>query len=331
MSKREQFDNKAILSKLKEKCNSRLRLPSQIHFTETREGCNIHMPADCVCENFQRDFAAFEGLALGLNAWLDSEVTLSWAQPPEHDDRHYQRFLYRVIRFDKDVDWFNIHEDCKEFASDSLVLRPDGSNREKPGYHVLNVQMRPRDIKKVPDSKPLAEMTEEELEMYFFRNNKSLFLAAGIGSDSQPLRQIPVGLFKERLSRNTRVFTGTTSMIDLGALDDTGTLAIFELKRPGNVKVGAITELLFYANVIRDLQEGTFGYPAKKKREAEIQIAKSRGVKAFILADRLHPVLSNKRVFETLNTIDSRYDQEFGFIRYEETPEGISCVRETLK
>lgn len=289
------------------------------------------MPADCVCENFQRDFAAFEGWALGLNAWLDYEVTLSWAQPPDHDDLHYQRFLYRVIRFDKDVDWFNIREDCKELTYKSLVLLPNGRSREEPGYHVLNVQMCAHDKKEAPDSEPLAKMSEEELEMYFFRNNKSLYLAAGIGSDSQPLRQIPVGLFKERLSRNTRVFTGTTSMIDLGALDDTGSLAIFELKRPGNVKVGAITELLFYANVIRDLQEGTFGYPAKKKRKAEIQIAKSRGVKAFILADRLHLLLNNKRVFNVLNAIDSRYGLEFGFIRYEETPKGILCVKETFK
>src|SRR5450759_3858888 len=163
--------------------------------------------------------------------------------------------------------------------------------------------------------------------MYVFRNNMSRFSAAGIGSNSKPLRQIPVCLFKERLSRDTRVFTGTSSMIDLGALDEGGTIAIFELKKPGNVKVGAITELLFYSNVLKDLQEGTFGYPPDIGK-TEKQIAQSKGIRAFILADRLHPLLDNKRVFNVLNAIETEYGQEFGFIKYRETPKGIRCTRE---
>ena len=48
-----------------------------------------------------------------------------------------------------------------------------------------------------------------------------------------------------------QIFTGGKSAIDLiGIRDDT--LVLFELKKSGNRKVGAVSELLFYASVMRD-------------------------------------------------------------------------------
>ena len=65
------------------------------------------------------------------------------------------------------------------------------------------------------------------------------------------MRQWPVGLFDGRVTKGGHIFTGGKSAIDLiGIRGDT--LVLFELKKAGNRKAGAVSELLFYANVMRD-------------------------------------------------------------------------------
>ena len=117
-------------------------------------------------------------------------------------------------------------------------------------------------------------------------------------------------------------------MIDLGALGGNKTIALFELKKVDEVPIGAISELLFYSHIIRDIHEGIFGYPGEEEGEIENQIIESERVIAFILASRLHPLIDNIKVFETLGETYSDRHQEFGFIKYEGTSESLLFTRE---
>ena len=330
MSKRKQFDNSAVLCELKEATgNNRIRIPSQISFDLKDKVCNIHMTADTVCGNCQCDYAAFDGWALVLRAWLGCNISFSWdppSSPTKSQERHYQRFIYRLIHISSAVDWFTIKKGYKSPLSHSAVLNQDGSNKKRPGYFVINVPIQGRDKEIDLRSRPLEKLTEEELEMLFYDKPKRLFSAAGIDEHSERLRQIHIGVFKERLSNDTRVFTGVTSMIDLGAIDKE-TLVLFELKKPSNIKVGAISELLLYAHIIRDVQKGILCYPENHEGEMEDRISRSNHVKAFILANRLHPLLNKRDIFKILNKAYGKR-QEFGFIRFEGTPSSIECTRE---
>ena len=331
MIKREQFDNSAVLNELKEASgNNRIRIPSQISFDLNDKVCNIHMTADTVCENCQSDYAAFDGWALVLRAWLGCSISFSWdtlTSRTEVQERHYQRFLYRLIHLSSAVDWFTIKKGCRSLLSASEVLNHNGSNKKRLGFFVVNVPIQGRDKKIDLRSRPLERLTEEELEMLFYNKPKRLFLAAGINEQSERLRQIPIGVFEGRLSNATRVFTGGTSMIDLGAIDKK-TLALFELKRPSNIKVGAISELLLYAHIMRDVQTGIFRYPEDHSSGIENKISRSNRIKAFILASRLHPLLDNRDIFKVLDDAYGKHNQEFGFIRYKGVPSSIKCTRE---
>ena len=331
MNKREQFDNSAVLKELKEASgNNRIRIPSQISFSLNDNVCSIDMTAATVCENCQCDYAAFDGWALVLRAWLGCSISFSWDPPPsptKTEEQHYQRFLYRLIRLSSAVDWFTIKKGYKSLLSSSAVLNHDGSNKKRHGYFVVNVPMQGRDKTIKSRSRPLDKLTEGELEMLFYNKPGRLFLEAGIDEHSEKLRHIPVGVFEERLSDDKRVFTGVTSMIDLGAIDKK-TVALFELKKLNNVKVGAISELLLYAHIIRDVQEGILGYSKDHAGNIENKISRSNHVKAFILANRLHPLLDNRDIFKILNKAYGKRNQEFGFIRYEGTPTSIKCTRQ---
>lgn len=328
MATHEKFDNKEVVKRLKVACNPWVGVPSYLRFRFEDGRCTIHMPSECVCENFQVDSAAFDGWAVCVHAWLGVDVVFSWDAPADLDNQHYQRFLYRVIRLETAADWFEVSDESKGLLNSSRVLNPDGSSKEKPGFHVVNVPMKGREKELASGTKPLENCTEEELEMLFYRNSGCLFQAASLKGKPKPLRQIPIGVFRGYLSRLTRVFTGGTSMVDLGALCEDKKVALFELKKMGNRKVGALSEILFYSNVIRDVQEKTFGYPYGKVGPTENEILHSDGVLGFILAPELHPLLRSETVFSSLNEAFSYRKQEFGFINFTGTPDEITCVRE---
>jgi len=91
-----------------------VRLPAAEKMRVTGEGdkVTIHLPRSAVAANMQENSSAFEGWSLALHHWCGVDVTLQWQQPriPDPDaesdlkvkdrnERHYQRFLYRVKCF----------------------------------------------------------------------------------------------------------------------------------------------------------------------------------------------------------------------------------------
>jgi hypothetical protein len=120
------------------------------------------------------------------------------------------------------------------------------------------------------------------------------------------MRQWPVGLFDGRVASGNRIFTGGKSGIDLvGIRGDT--LVLFELKKHGNEKVGAVSELFFYASVMRDSigTSAAFEFKSQRARKncaiAPEDIVPCSRISAVLLAPKLHPLISEPRILECLN------------------------------
>jgi hypothetical protein len=73
-------------------------------------------------------------------------------------------------------------------------------------------------------------------------------------SNSETHRQLPVGLFYKEKKDKNHITPGGSSAIDMWSIaKEKATMTIYELKCPGNNSVGIVSELFFYANVIKDL------------------------------------------------------------------------------
>ena len=319
------YRNEVVLAELKRARGAPIRIPSQIQFKSADNQCDIYMPTSAVCTNLQQDQAAFEGWALVLKTWLDCNVSLDWEPPANPMDQHYQRFLYRVIRFNKVIDWFEIGESSMQYLMDSLILETRGVSKEPMGNFLVNVPGKRKEVRPPQRQMALEKMSENELELLFFTKPQNLLHSVGLGKSNEILRQIPVGVFAREVSRNTRVFPGVGGKADLGVIDDAGTVWLFELKKPGNNKVGVISELLFYSHIIRDIQLGIFGYEEKKKGRNEHRMCEADRVVSFILAKRLNGSVDNKILFELLNKAFAKRKEHFGFIKYQSTGKAMEC------
>ena len=285
--------------------------------------------------NMQTDPAAFEAWALILKTYgLAEKLLLSvektefpppdlLLQAPSCDGfGHYFRFLYRVMQFRRQFgDWFCI--DAADTALQNAVERfsaliyaghpgfcgnrpardaaqaqpADGAGREK------NIEQRFAGVRGEPG--PWEGVLLEAVKK-------------ALGAASVPMTglhaQLPVGLFRNlgstvlhSIQAQNRVFTGSSSAIDLwGIAGDE--LVLFELKQGNRSKAGIVTELMFYANYLRDLfvadnswtpaphvkrsdwaQRGDRGY--HELFVSPTQPRTFRLVRAFMLADRYHPLL----------------------------------------
>lgn len=89
-----------------------INLPESIKCTRDNRTMRIYLDSSCLVKNMQTDSSCFEGWALALKRWLPKDVDLvelSWEIPDNVSDPHYQRFLYRLKRFQSlFVDWFKI-------------------------------------------------------------------------------------------------------------------------------------------------------------------------------------------------------------------------------
>ena len=310
-------------------------LPNNLRFTLSKVNCEIYIECEQVVHNMQLDTAAFDSWALILNAWLNLDVSLAWdpppiSDPPETDEekliwRHYQRFLYRVIRFlDVNEDWFSVKDDC-DYLQSSRVLTPDGELKEEPGYF----RIRPPSLRE-QDSCGIDRpevMNERSLEKWFSCDPGRGVLLSSLQwpeDEASLTRQVPVGLFDGVPSDDNTVLSGKKAAVDLGA-KYSKEVALFELKAPGNCKVGSLSEILFYSHVIRDLQLKNFGYHKTKIVEKGLDFSDAESVRSFILADRLHPLLRNTGLFRVLNEAFSNRNESFGFIQYFEDGNTIKC------
>jgi hypothetical protein len=210
-----------------------LKLPGNLELDENDGLVKISLAASDVTKNLQEDAAAFEGWILGIKAIMnDWKFCLYWRVPENADNRHYQRFLYRVDRFNsffggKDG-WFSFGAEC---SLEALRIKC-----EKAHYQ-LNC---PTPGTRTNDSKSSRENLLENAII----NGQPLSLKEMFAIDKLK-RQLPVGVFDGEVSKQAAIFTGGKSAVDVWGISSDKSLVIFELKADDNEKVGVISEAFF--------------------------------------------------------------------------------------
>ena len=292
------FDNQQWEVKLRKNVvnlkNCRFPKSSEIELGGTIERATITMKEKGLHANMQTNASAFEAWALTLLCHCGAQsVQISAGElDAEAKDPHYERFLYRLKRF------VELFPNC---VTSTFVPEPKALEQGRRVWNQSNSR---------PDANPTERMaaasvpgcSESDLEL-------ALEVSSAFKSHfrlDKVMRQWPVGLFDECVAKRNQVFTGGKSGIDLiGIRGDT--LVLFELKKAGNEQVGSVSELLFYANVMRDAlgTSAIFKFESQKARKncaiGPEDIVRCSRICAVLLAPEFHPLITEPRIFEELN------------------------------
>ncbi len=311
------MEHKEILAKLQEKSgNSNISFPKQICFSTEGKTLVVYVDGKGVRDNMQTDGSAFEGWAICILAWLPEccdRVMLMWDNPiydindVKAQKKHYNRFVMRAMLFEEIFDWASIDTSKRSEIDEVKRLMP-----------TLVVNYPKSDSKQeVADSEKI-DKREAKLERQIFEALKPV-------AD----HQLPVGLFNNNVLRDNAYTPRGASQIDLWQLEN-GIMRIFELKVENNDKVGIISELLFYANTIRLLVNGTVKYPdslkTKRKNYRHIKELSSaiehneiNSIEAIFLNYSFHPLIEGRidKVLSILNSGMAKESVEFKYERVE--------------
>lgn len=230
--------------------------------------------------NMQYDPACFEGWAVILKTYVIDiypqcydKVQLSCPNIILTKDTkvHLMRFLYRVLRFSEQYDWFTMDDELADVI-----------NSFKPYLQKRLVNNYPNPF----DSKAPAKINESTIELLLSKKptdgtDKTLytyFNKIGIPNDGLTIdRQLPVGLFIRTKDSDTRFFPGGKAAIDLWGLTQTkpNDFYLFELKyskeTSKNKKVGIISETFFYANYMVDLLDKNGAFTINEDAEQKLR------------------------------------------------------------
>lgn len=203
-------------------------------------------------ENMQVTCNAFEGWAVAAQACilneesnkkvvLDVKPGVHYDQDPEKtkNEGHLARFLYRAMRFDEQYDWFMLSEEL--------------SKEVKEFRHFLESGVFINNIATCDAGNTNREEDENAIEDILSKGNtlKTVLSDVVDVGNNDVFRQLPVGLFKDEVGKENRIFTGGKSAIDLWTYNN-NEISIVELKYK-NRMIGIITEIFFYANYMYDL------------------------------------------------------------------------------
>ena len=314
------MNKEELLRCVKEKSGKpSIKFPSEIDFQENNHVITLTMQ-DSMAKNMQDDSAAFEGWALCLKTCLAAEpmkCCLKWNKPADPKDPHYQRFLYRVDRFNNifggSDGWFFIDDEGEEFIVDSEI-------KDDKKYFLNSPTTRNEDRRNDKTKNIESRLENEILGQQDNLDGLKKYCPAKLQ------RQLPVGLFYEEVKEKNAIFPSKHSAVDLWGTNGDD-LYILELKAKGNCKVGVLSELFFYTMVLRDEQRKKF---MRESPEGEL-IKGTKQINAFILAPELHPFITQK-VFDFLNEKLRNKKIEFGYIKfyYEETARGIILGKDSF-
>ena len=171
-------------------------------------------------------------------------------------------------------------------------------------------------------------MSETEVELSFIKSPKMLFneLKNIFGKTYDVIdRQLPVGLFDEVKSEGTYITTGKKSAIDLWALSETkDQMVICELKKKSkgnyNQKVGIISELYFYVNVMHDVfvNKTITQTEISKNVRSYHELLNNKSISSIdgvFLVDKLHPLITN----EVVKLLNKNSNNSYSVIVYDES------------
>lgn len=257
--------------------NKSINLPKSIDFEVSNGILKVNIPDKGVCANVQSNESAFEGWVLCLKAWLPDlieKVSICWdPTTPKSNLLHYERFKYRVWKFIKTYDW----------AENGSLFNMDYYGENLKNW-VVNF---PCD-----EAEKKVQGEEAILERDYITNQKENYDVID--------QQLPVGVFNNVISKTNCVMPRGKSQIDIWALQG-DTLHIFELKRPNNLRVGIISELMYYVNIMNDIKNRRIKYPLDAKQceyrnfdilYSSLILNKIHFIKGHFLAAKLHPLIS---------------------------------------
>ena len=248
----------------------------------------MKLSSNAVSSNMQKDDGAFEGWALVLKRWGKYQnVIISWDKPNLIDNGHYQRFLFRLKNFSQDFNsWFSIDKDCQIFLDDLKIKQAE--------KYLLNIPSKRGD--------KVSPNPEAELEDRFVNKDLQEPLM-NISNATSLYRQLPVGVFENKVSKSASIFTGGKSAIDIWGFNKENELLVFELKADNNEKVGIISELYFYVCVLQMVRTQTFKHEnCLDKNEHILKIPATKKIKAYFLSPTLHPLV-DKKILGLLNEV----------------------------
>ena len=310
-----------ILKSIKEKVYY-AELPSKMDVIINDNTLFITMDAEGVLQNMQNDASAFEGWIFCLKTFFDIKtVVIDWEDPAfsledkviRTQQKHYNRFLLRVVWFVDNYSWAAVAESRKT---------------EIMGFkHRFSVLTLNFPLQKSKDKSAKSE-TDQKLKYEAMLETAIYQYLSKTGFSNH---QLPMGLFDGLVSLATAITPGGASQADLWKIEK-DEFCVYELKdciNTDNTHIGIITELMFYANVLYRLtitQEIQYPSDAYKYRTIKRNDA-SRGfehildavyqhsiahVKAVLLTDRLHPLIEYKKELLLNDMGQSKAD-----IRYE--------------
>lgn len=236
--------------------------------------------------NMQTDASAFESWAIVLKYYLHDlidTVTIDWEcdidiANKEEGYLHYNRFIYRLIKFVQTYDWAFAAKAIPSIPSTLLCNAPSPSAAELSDHSVGS---------------------EGWIECKYVDDNKKDY--------DYMNHQFPVGLFDNAVGKDNAFATGKKSAIDIWAIKDND-FYLFELKKPDNRPLGIISETMFYTNVIHDLLSHKIQYDATNTASKRAYKNNYRDFKTFydayasgsinnihaiLLADNLHTLITS--------------------------------------
>jgi hypothetical protein len=287
---------------LRSNAKRNIKLPSRMDFSDTGDTVIMKLSAEAVSSNMQKDDGAFEGWALILKRWGNYQnVSISWDKPDLINNGHYQRFLFRLKHFSQDFNsWFSIDKDCQQFLDDLKIKQAEKYLLNIPGKRGNKVSPSPEAI----------------LEDRFVNGDLRAPLM-NISNAVSVYRQLPVGVFGNKVSKNDAIFTGGKSAIDIWGFNKSNELLVFELKAARNEKVGIISELYFYVCVLQMVRKQIFKLEnVLDENKHLLKIPTTKMINAYFLSPTLHPLI-DKEIVELVNAVNPE-EITYHFISFNE-------------
>ncbi|MBQ7968133.1 MAG: hypothetical protein IJ290_09540 [Bacteroidaceae bacterium] len=267
---------------VKKETSGHLGLTEFIDFS-LRESClHVTVSEQGVAMNMQENGSAFEGWIFALKCYINFDsVVLDWVSI--NNGLHYNRFLLRAYFFVESYEWVSI---CDSKNAEMEKIRQLVENKK----FWINYPKR--------EAKKEAENKEANLERHIIDSWKKL------NTNEIFNHQLPVGLFIDKISKNDLFTPGKASQIDIWKITE-DTLRIYELKHKDNTNIGIISELMYYANVMRLLLNDNIHYPSPKNLKknlrgesdfyGKIQDKTIKKLEAVFFTNKFHPLITEKK------------------------------------
>jgi len=246
---------------------------------------------------------------------------------------HHMRFLYRVMRFsERYKEKFELSDKSNQaevYNFRKLYNAALNNGKLRITEPETEAGLKDGNSKKIARDKP-KKVLENHLEKWFVleSDRKELIEKTEIIEEvahkfgnNKLYDQMPCCVFYENVAARSRIFN--SGYFDLWGINDKQELCVFELKKTGNNKLGIISELFFYAMIMKDMKvivKRKHSDTATDCRGFNVfkESKENKPINAFFLVPELHWSLKTVRsdFIKVLNEVDDGI--QFDVIEFKE-------------